>query len=168
MSGDGIPSSRRITSSEIEKAVEKLDSCLTIWENYSGSLNELDDAHPAGDCRHAVLKLVRATAAEWKEQSSGELESRSTQSNLKNERREFEREIITQGLCQRAIDVTSGIAEAASQGKESMLKFRPEFERLYWAELYWVELGQAEQVGQSVLETTMAQISQSWTPELET
>nr|WP_246113110.1 hypothetical protein [Allorhodopirellula solitaria] len=148
----GMPSSRRITSAGIEKAVEELDSRLTIWRDYSGPLNELHDEHPAKECRDAVLNLVRVTADEWKEQSSSELLTRSTQSKLRNERREFERDIITQGLCQRAINVTLAIAEAASEGRESMLTFRSEFERLYWAELYWVELGQD---GESSLEAAM-------------
>jgi hypothetical protein len=106
-------------------------------------LDELHPDHPADKCRQAVLQLAMATREAWWEyQSSSDLSIRGSPTNFAEQRLAIRTEILTK-LCDRAIAVTQGIAHAADQA--AILRSRSEFERLYWAELYWVELGRREQ-----------------------
>lgn len=127
---DGLPTSLRITSPEIAKAINKIEEYLPSRGDENG------DAYVSEDCRLAILKLVEVTRRAWEsrliEGSGGKLDNRLTQ------QKRLERDIISLELCGRAMAVTKGIANAKTP--EQMMLYRQEFERLYWGELYWLEL----------------------------
>lgn len=135
-----------IPMKEAHGAVKTIDDQLTAWENYTGTSEVWESGHPAANCRAAVLELVSATNGELGRITSHEALVRMMQ-------REIAKEIPI--LCGRATDVTRNIADGAPDRK-MMLGYFPEFEKLYWAELYWIELEEKRQLGgKSPVESAM-------------
>lgn len=144
---DGVPASLRVTSPDIAKTVNQIENAIKVWELYAGALELSDYDHPSEACRQAVLKLVRVTRES--------LDAKSADGDLSVERRKLEHGIIAEKLCKRAADVTSNLAKADLTDKVAIASLRSEFERLYWAELYWLELEQNRPVDGISLETAM-------------
>lgn len=151
---DGIPTSLRITSPEIANAIRKIKHLLPsqVDENGAANLSE--------GCKSAILELVKFARQAWEsrvvERDEGKFEDNPSWESRVVERNEgkledyrlsqqksLERDIITSKLCDRAVSVTWAIAHATNQTE--MMRYRPEFERLYWAELYWLELEEQSQ-----------------------
>jgi len=134
-----LRTSERVSSSDISTELDALEYAIEGWKE-----NDTDWA--AGKaCRVACLGLVKITYQTW----DTRLVASSTDNTLKDRRR-LEAEILLEGnVIQRAIEVTSKIASAAKNNGD-MYSYRREFERLYWAELYFVELKQVDWVKKEV------------------
>jgi hypothetical protein len=114
-----------------------LDNLMTILENVkappgTGLVDE--------DVGQASLALVEAAINTWSENL------KRTNAVDKEEARELQKQLMRkltlEDLCRQATEVTYKIAAADSLDKAQ--KHFPDLERLYWAELYWIELDERE------------------------
>jgi hypothetical protein len=135
------PDQGRITSAEIEIAVKNLEQ---LFETSDDDLSR--DA-----IGQASLGVARAVSTTMRSRPR----NRDTKTAVKQH--ELETEIFLKPLCDRATAVTQEIANASSESGAKVLVHRAEFERLYWAELYLVELAekQARSTHDSPLESAM-------------
>ena len=144
---------------DTDNTVEEINRHIVEWENDSGNLNKWSYDHPAVKCKLLVLRFVSATKSE--------LTNLTAYEPL---RQMIQKEVAKEGpnLCDRAVTVTRAIADAPNQA--ARLEFRSKFERLYWAELYWVELEEKERRldGRSRLESAMVRFRREGLKEWKT
>ena len=145
---DGLPTSLRITSPEIATKINEIRGLLPSQVDETGA------AELSEDCRQAILRLVQSTREAWKSRTIVRDKVKFEDYRL-SQQHSLERDIITTDLCRRAVSITAAIANSRSEMEMQLC--RPEFERLYWAELYWVELEDRERTNKAVspLETAM-------------
>jgi hypothetical protein len=130
----------RIDSESIQKITDDIGLLVDKWKGENEATPYL---------RQRILELVKETKRAWESRTEADaedgVEERAMARNeLETERRILERELITKRLCSDAINVTQAMVESANQAPdglyEKLSNHRAEFERLFWAELYWVEL----------------------------
>jgi energy-coupling factor transporter ATP-binding protein EcfA2 len=88
----------------------------------------------------ASLALVNAAVNTWSENL--QMTNAVDKEEIRELQKQLMRKLTLEKLCQRATEVTSKIA--AENSLEEAKKHFPELERLYWAELYWIELDERE------------------------
>jgi hypothetical protein len=90
----------------------------------------------------ASLELVRAAIETWRENLKKTTAPAGDSSKVQEVQKQVMRDLLLETLCERATNVTQKIAAAPSLDKAK--PFFPELERLYWAELYWIEIDEKE------------------------
>lgn len=148
LENNGLPTAMRITSPAIESTIRKFKQLLESPDDNAGA------TCISKDRQGVILELVRLTRDAWESRLAGRNDGSLADTSISQEKRP-ERDIITSRLCRREVSVTSAIAQA--QNRKEMIQFRPEFERLCWAELYSLELEEKAENsdGRSSLEESM-------------
>ncbi|TWU10143.1 nSTAND1 domain-containing NTPase [Allorhodopirellula heiligendammensis] len=130
------PDTLRLITPAISEIALHIDELIQAWEQYDGPYEVWQDQHPAAQCRLRVRELVRRTIAGLELTLAADS---SIDNATKDLRRQMERDLFNRALTDRARQVTRNIA-SATPDRAAMSVWRKEFERLYWAELWWVEL----------------------------